>query len=53
MSLLVRGWSISRRGEYWVVSWENSKYSAEITLSDSQYERFIHESVERLGMKEV
>lgn len=38
-----KGWTISRRGNFWEITFENTRNMISITLTDAQASRFLGE----------
>jgi len=52
MAISPSRWTISKRGDRYIINWENTKLSTEILLTELQYRRFVRESMTRLGIEE-
>ena len=43
-----KGWTISKRGNYWEITFENTRAQVSVTLSDSMFAKFISDSSGKL-----
>ena len=46
-----KGWTIARRGDRWIVTFENSKFETPVEWTEGMYLKFISDSAARLGLK--